>query len=747
MRFPRLFRFRLPAAQVVRLILSTSVIALLGYTTSRATDLYWDSNGATPGGSDTTTATGTWGTSSFWNTDSLGGAGTFTATTLNTDDLRFSAGTTVTGVYTVTVNGAQTANSLTFEEGSVTLSGGSSITLGGGGGGNTGLTFANGTGANTISTALVLASDAAFTNSSASNQIITGGVTGTANLTLNDNSTGSLTLSTGSVNNAGTITNSGTGTGGVSIGVIGSNVTGIIQNSLTSNLTFSAANATFASPVTVKAGTIVMANASGLGTAVITLGDSAGGSKAASLVASVSGTVANQVVLASNTTGPLTIGNSGTTTAATFSGGVTGGNNLIINTGATTGALVFSGAAGINNGGTVTHTGSGTGLTTISSIIGSNVTQVIQNSATSPLTLSNGLNAFGALFVKAGTVQISQNTVGQLSAGGAGTITLGDSTGSANATLQLQGTQATFSNPIVLGSTTGLLTVQLQNTGTSATFSGGITGNNSVTLSAAGTGTGTASLSITTNDVNNVGTITNATVGGTGAVNISAVIGANVTGVIQNSATSRIVLSNSELYNAPTTVLQGILELASGSSLAASAVKVSSGATLLFSSDSFLDAGSSLTVDGGGILSTLNNAATTITINGNNTPASVVNFGVTGSTPAQWNIDVGTTVDSIFLLSDTQHVTIGPAGLTVNVTSIGTIRHSDELLISALGGVTASGPLTVNATTGNFGGYTLGLRAGSDGLYLTETANSAPVGHGRRAQHRVEFFHRRQCEQ
>lgn len=732
MRIPHLFRFRRPAfAQVARVVLSTSVIALLGYTTSRATDRYWDSNGTTPGGSDTTTAPGNWGTSNFWNSDSLGGAGTFTDTTFNTDDLHFSAGTNVTGASAVAVTGAQVANSLIFEEGAVTLSGGTSITLGGGGGNNTGLTFVSGTGTNTISTAVILAADAAFTNGASTLQTISGAITGTANLTLKANSTGGITLSTGGVNIAGLITNSGAGTGGVTIsGTIGANVTGIVQNSLTSSLTISGANSAFAGPVTIKAGSLILGNSAAIGTATVTLGDVTGGNNAATLLANSGATIANNILLASNTTGPLTIGNNGTT-AATFNGSITGTNNLIINTGSTVGTLTFGGSAGINNTGTVTHTGTGTGVTTINSIIGANVTQVIQNSATSQMTLANGANQFGSLWVKAGTVQLGQNgTATQTSAGGLGTITLGDNTGSAAAILQLQGTVPNFSNPLVLGSTTGLLTLRLQNTGTSATFTGGITGNNNLTISTAGTGAGTAQLTFLTGDINNTGTITNGTVGGTGNLNIQSVIGANVTGVIQNSATSKMVLSNQELYNAPTNVLQGILELASGASLSASAVHVAPGATLLISSDPFLGAGTTLTVDGGGILSTLNNAISTITLDGLQNTNSIVNFGVSGTGPAVWNLDAGITADQIFFLSDTQKVTIGAQGLTVNVTNIGgTISHTDQQIISAAGGVTVapSAPLTVNATTGNFGGYVLGLQARSDGLWLTETANPTPA--------------------
>jgi hypothetical protein len=728
MNLPRLSRLRLPVAQIARVILSTSVIALLGYTTSKATDLFWDVNGTTAGGSGTTSATGTWGTgNSLWNTDSTGGgAGTFTDTTLNIDDLHFSAGTGVTGSSTVTVSGAQVANSLIFEEGSITLSGGTSITLGGGAGSNTGLSFVNGTGANIIGTAIILASDATFTNNDNSTQTISGGITGVANLILNANSTGTFTLSTGGINNTGTITNSGTGTGATTIsGVIGSNVTGIIQNSTTSGLVLSGANSSFAGPVTIKAGTITVSNASGLGTGTVTIGDTAGGSNPASLVVSAGVTIANVVSLASNTTGTLTIGST-TSTGSTFTGGVTGNNNFTINSGST-GGITFSTGA-INNAGTLTHTGTSSGTVTINSLIGSNVTQVVQNSATSQLTLTNSSNAFGSLFIKAGTVQATQSTAGTIL--GLGSVTLGDTAGSAAANLSMGGTASTFSNPIVLGGTTGLLTIKTANSSTGVTFSGGITGANNVTIQS---GTGTAAMNITTGTINNAGTITNGTVTGTGAVTISSVIGANVTGVIENSTTSRLVLSNAELYNAPTTVTLGILELASGGSLAGSAVNAAAGTTFLVSGNSTIgtSGNGSVTITGGptttgGTLSLTNNGINTLTINSATPGATVLTMG-DASGASQLTVEVAATSDQVVLGSGLM-ASIGAGGVTVNVNVIGALSGTTQTLISAPGGgLNTGGGFNLNTASGNFGGYTLALNTTATTLQLTESANATPA--------------------
>src|SRR5207244_6695495 len=64
---------------VRRLLLAVPIFSALYGERLRAANLYWDINGANTGGSDTTSASGTWdGINAFWNTDSAGtGAGTF----------------------------------------------------------------------------------------------------------------------------------------------------------------------------------------------------------------------------------------------------------------------------------------------------------------------------------------------------------------------------------------------------------------------------------------------------------------------------------------------------------------------------------------------------------------------------------------------------------------------------------------------------------------------------------------------
>ncbi len=100
----------------------------------RAAILYWDTNGAATGSANITT--GTWGTSSFWNTDPTGeGNGAFQILTTALDDAVFSAGSNATGTNTITLSGPEVIRSLTFNNGTVILNGTASpsLTIGTGG--------------------------------------------------------------------------------------------------------------------------------------------------------------------------------------------------------------------------------------------------------------------------------------------------------------------------------------------------------------------------------------------------------------------------------------------------------------------------------------------------------------------------------------------------------------------------------------------------------------------------------------
>ena len=125
---------------------------------AHAANIYWDSNSSTTGAG--ATPNGTWGSDSYWNTSSTGGAGTFTAALGTANTGFFSAGTDAVNAYTVTVVGTQTAGGLTFEDGTPKLTGGT-IALSAA---STITASANLAGTATIESALTVNTDVAGTN-------------------------------------------------------------------------------------------------------------------------------------------------------------------------------------------------------------------------------------------------------------------------------------------------------------------------------------------------------------------------------------------------------------------------------------------------------------------------------------------------------------------------------------------------------------------------------------------------------
>jgi autotransporter-associated beta strand protein len=98
----------------------------------------------------------------------------------------------------------------------------------------------------------------------------------------------------------------------------------------------------------------------------------------------------------------------------------------------------------------------------------------------------------------------------------------------------------------------------LQSSRARPTLNGGITGTGNLILNNLSGGTNTITLGV--NPINHTGSIT-AQGGSPGSNIISAVIGANVTGVTQNSATSPLILSAANTYAGNTTISTGTLTL------------------------------------------------------------------------------------------------------------------------------------------------------------------------------------------
>jgi autotransporter-associated beta strand protein len=219
-----------------------------------------------------------------------------------------------------------------------------------------------------------------------------------------------------------TLTNAGTGTGYVGLGTLQSTVARVVQDSAGSKLGLRNNNSAFTGGVEIRKGTVMIgthANNLGAAASIVTLGNAVGGADPVTLEINDNSSPAaypNPIVLAANTSGLLRIllrDDTGTQTH-TFSGGITGTNDLTIENQAEGGnaddKLVFS-TGSINHAGALTHVGTGSGDLVINSVIGTNVTGVIQDSPTSRLVL-NGANTYsGDTIVNAGMLVVNGNAI------------------------------------------------------------------------------------------------------------------------------------------------------------------------------------------------------------------------------------------------------------------------------------------------------------------------------------------------
>ncbi len=168
-----------------------------------ASIMYFDTNGATAGSTNSTTQQ-TWNTGTAdWTTDSTGSIAT--GTYVDGSDAVFSAGTNAVSTYNVSTAGNKIANSVTVEEGTITFLpsttpptrtiGGGGITLASTANGN--MTWSNANGGNT----LLLSASQAWTDNHATAAIVVAcpvkstAATGTTTLTTSENGTGDVLIS------------------------------------------------------------------------------------------------------------------------------------------------------------------------------------------------------------------------------------------------------------------------------------------------------------------------------------------------------------------------------------------------------------------------------------------------------------------------------------------------------------------------------------------------------------------------
>ncbi|MBU3577884.1 autotransporter-associated beta strand repeat-containing protein, partial [Polynucleobacter sp. UK-Kesae-W10] len=610
--------------------------------------------------------------------------------------------------------------------------------------------------------------------------VVSGVVTGTNTLLINsagqggkvsltgaNTHTGNLTISAGTlqVGGSGTLNSGSYGTGSISIATgavlqysssadqnLYGGITGggsILKDTSTSLLSLStqSANSNYSGGTTIKKGVVDLYSAYSAGTGTITLGDTVSGSNAVNLNVLNTTTLTNGIIL--NPYGVLTVSNRFSSNGAgyypIYTGGITGNNNLIIG-GVSGGSMTFT-TNPINISGTITNTTAAWGATPVSitAAIGSNVTGIIQNGGaplaisgalninsggttitdtSGTVTISGGVTGTGNLVLNNNTTTNNALTISTASVNNVGTITnSGTGTG---ATLISGGVGSNVTRIIQNSATSALsiattaLTVNssgttLTDTAGSLTVSGGVTGTGNLVLN---NNSNTANgITLSTTNVNNTGTITNSG-NGTGNSLISIAIGTANTGVVQNSSTSALILTGTNLYTNGTTITSGTLQVGAGGTAGTlGSGTLSNSGNLSFNLSSALSIGSNLT--GAGSVTQLGSGA--LTLSGDNSyqggtfigPSSkiivtsanalggssggVVNIGASGILDLQY---AGTiTLTSLVMATGSSITnTTTNSALTVSGTStlLGTVTTSGAQTYT--GAVLVGGATTLNTT-------------------------------------------------
>jgi len=405
------------ASRRVAVLPVSLLVAAFSVQSSFAASLYWDADGATSNG---TAVTANWdGTNAFWNTDSSGAAaGSTQAVTTSSDDLFFSAGTTYT-TGTVTFSGTAAANSITIQEGPITVGGTSgTLQLGAGGvtftstaashlGASSGTTFGIALQANTTFTtnnaATAISADAATSQSI--NGIISGGFgftkTGAGNLVLR----GASTYTGATIINQGSIFMGGSAVLGASTGALELNNTNTTLAGNHVRLTLSGAAVTKGS----LSGTVATAP-SGTNRTIIDLNN-----RSLTINQTTSGTYAGEII------------NSFGGTGATFTLGALSTARLTL-----TGVNSYAGATAVSAG---TLEIGGTGTMNTTSGITVNGGKFIYNGNTA-LTKAITVNSTGTVGGTKTVAGVTVNTGGFVSPGdgGAGTLTASSLTWNSNGT-------------------------------------------------------------------------------------------------------------------------------------------------------------------------------------------------------------------------------------------------------------------------------------------------------------------------
>lgn len=603
-----------PTKRLWPLALMPSLICLGGTAFGQ---LHWDTNGSTAG-SDSSASTSIWGISNVWSTDAAGT--TATGAYVPNSDAVFSAGTNDTSAYILKLNGNLSANSLTFQEGTVTVSavdtagiataGAASLTIGAGG-----VTMADGLNGqlyfgSTLGN-LVLAADQAWTNSTtttARTLRVASGIVGAA--TAGNTTTLTITgASTGAANIEGVI---GDGSAGGQLALTKSGSSTLTLNGTTAN--------TYTGLTTLSGGGLTLAKPAG--------------------VTAIAGNI-------SITSGTLTLTNANQiadSSAITLSGGniTFGGKDETVS------SIALSGASTLS-------TGNGGGTSTPSTVV---VTGAVTTTGTSKITINSG----GTLTVNSLALSGANNAIAGSTGGN---ILMGGGHNTAVTTLNIGsgGLSMTGQSIQVNSSTTAGTRINL-NGDVTATGTNVIGLSGTAALAELNMGTGTRTFSINSSNTLSIGL----TVAGE---------------ILSKDGVGFLTLTGNNTYTGQTLIKRGILNAGSNNALGSTAgsTVVSAGATLQLLNNVTITGEELFLVGNSTTVTPVTNEQIYALRNssGNNEWAGKVNIDVTPQNARFFSSAGNLKVSGEVVLSSTQTGTSDGFGLVLGGNSAGTGEVSGNI--------------------------------------------------------------------
>lgn len=688
------------------LVLFATLIGIVATASvSRAqTTVYWDINGSTGGASGGNTAAGVWdqNTSANWTSSTAGttAPATWQSAVGTAGIATFAAGGNASAAYTVTVNGTVSRlRGITFEEGTVTVSGGT-LSLGGNSTIDTGANLAAISSAITGSYAVTKTGAGALTLSG--NNTFSGGTllqagtlaigsntalgTGTLSITgaAAIQATGGARSLTNAVQTTSDFTVSGandlTITGNISLGggnrtitVANSGVTtfsGILSNNWYANTTkagtgtlvLSGAN-TFTGPILVTAGALELRNSNALGSATSNNSIAAGAELRLG-----GGITVNEGSFALQGTGTTNAGVLRNIDGAnTLGGTVTFGAASTI--GVEAGKLTLSGTADL---GAAPVTVAGAGDLTFSGAIGGAGALILNGSGTVTFSGTNSNYNSGGVTLNSGTLVFAKSGSNAVQTG----VTVNSGTLRLDASNQI-------ADYVGVNVTSSAGTFDLNNfndsiTGLTLTGSTVTTGTGTLTLSGTFTGNAAAASASLTGKLALGGNNTFAIADGAAAIDLSLTALVSGGAGFVKSGAGTMLLSGLNTYTGATTVSQGTLLLAGSAP--------------------------------SGAAGTLGNATSAVTLNDAGT--GTANTALLASTAGS-SINRAITVGS----TGTGSTTLG----TDSSLAAGTVAFTGNLVLNRDTRIQATGATTVSIGTGVISGAGGIVKTGTGTLTLSAT--------------------------